>query len=189
MRFRFQSLEIAEAFANSRHGIGMEGVTFFLTDYMSFLYDPDQYSFPKSLLKQDDFFYTLFESEFLNREAHKYWKQDIVWNTSSPFTEWRTIKSYRFIVGMRDFESSAELVDTVTLMRKIATKFPEYNVSTYNFFWNMCDQYTHVWPNTRDNILIALAVMVVVSVVLIPHPICSLCVALAIVSIDIGVIG
>ena len=55
--------------------------------------------------------------------------------------------------------------------------------------WLFTDQYALVVPNTVQNILIAMAVMVFIALLLIPQPICALWVALAIASIDIGVVG
>jgi len=56
-------------------------------------------------------------------------------------------------------------------------------------YWPFGDQYRVVLPNTLENVAIALVLMIIVSIILIPHPLCSLCVAMAIVSIDVGVIG
>jgi hypothetical protein len=44
-------------------------------------------------------------------------------------------------------------------------------------------------PNTIQNIVIAIFVMIVIALLLIPQPLCSIWIALAIASIDIGVIG
>jgi hypothetical protein len=55
--------------------------------------------------------------------------------------------------------------------------------------WLFTDQYALVVPNTVQNIVIAMLVMVVIAFLLIPQPMCALWVALAIASIDVGVIG
>lgn len=55
--------------------------------------------------------------------------------------------------------------------------------------WLFTDQYAIVVPNTVQNIVIAMVVMIVIALLLIPQPICALWVALAIASIDVGVIG
>jgi len=55
--------------------------------------------------------------------------------------------------------------------------------------WLFTDQYALVVPNTIQNIVIAMAVMVFIALLLIPQPSCAFWVALAIASIDIGVIG
>ncbi|KAM9323014.1 LOW QUALITY PROTEIN: patched domain-containing protein 3-like [Pholidichthys leucotaenia] len=51
------------------------------------------------------------------------------------------------------------------------------------------DRYTVITTNTIQTILIAAAVMLVVSVILIPKPLCSIWVAFAICSVMIGVMG
>ena len=48
------------------------------------------------------------------------------------------------------------------------------------------DQYTAVLPNTLQNIGIALIAMLIVSILIIPHPFCAFLIILAIVSIDVG---
>lgn len=55
--------------------------------------------------------------------------------------------------------------------------------------WLFTDQYAIVVPNTVQNIVIAMLVMVVIALLLIPQPMCAMWVALAIASIDVGVIG
>lgn len=64
-----------------------------------------------------------------------------------------------------------------------------YNVTTFMPLWLFTDQYAIVVPNTVQNIAIAIAVMIVIALLLIPQPMCALWVALAIASIDVGVIG
>ncbi|XP_022050987.2 patched domain-containing protein 3-like [Acanthochromis polyacanthus] len=51
------------------------------------------------------------------------------------------------------------------------------------------DQYTVITENTVQTILVAVVVMLVVSLVLIPNPLCSACVAFAVCSVITGVTG
>jgi hypothetical protein len=55
--------------------------------------------------------------------------------------------------------------------------------------WLFTDQYALVVPNTIQNIVIAMAVMIFIALLLIPQPSCAFWVTFAIASIDIGVIG
>ena len=73
--------------------------------------------------------------------------------------------------------------------REIADDHPSINVTVFHPAFIYYDQYIAVWPNMRQNMLIATAAMFVVSLLLIPHPICSLWVTFSIVSFCTGVIG
>ncbi|KIH44366.1 hypothetical protein ANCDUO_25609 [Ancylostoma duodenale] len=53
--------------------------------------------------------------------------------------------------------------------------------------WLFTDQFTIIVPNTVQNIIIALACMVLIAFLLIPQPMCAFWVALACGSIDFGV--
>lgn len=74
-------------------------------------------------------------------------------------------------------------------MRSVAAEYSDLNVTTFMPLWLFTDQYALVVPNTIQNIIIAMIVMVIISVLLIPQPSCALWVTLAIASIDIGVVG
>jgi hypothetical protein len=50
-------------------------------------------------------------------------------------------------------------------------------------------QFLEVLPNTVQCVVIAAVVMIGVSVVFIPNPVCSLWVAFSIISIELGVLG
>lgn len=133
------------------------------------------------------------------------WPDDVKWSTLPDGTPY--IKAFRFLVGMRDISSSVQQQETTLIMREVASRYPTYNVTTFMPLWlftgnlhlfSDCqvrllfaclDQYAIVVPNTIQNIIIAIIVMIIIAVLLIPQPMCALWIALAIGSIDIGVIG
>lgn len=92
-------------------------------------------------------------------------------------------------MGMKNFGTTTDQIDTVVQFRRIANAYADLKVSVFMWLFPVIDQYQLVLPNTLENIAIALVLMILVSILLIPHPLCSVCVALAIVSIDIGVVG
>lgn len=55
--------------------------------------------------------------------------------------------------------------------------------------WLFVDQYEQILPNTLQEIYSGISCMVAVALLFIPSPICSLWVALSVVSIDVGVVG
>lgn len=90
---------------------------------------------------------------------------------------------------MRDISTSIEQQDATATMRQVATNYFDYNVTTFMPLWLFTDQYALIVPNTIQNIVIAMMVMIIIAVLLIPQPSCALWVTLAIASIDFGVIG
>lgn len=90
---------------------------------------------------------------------------------------------------MRDVSSSVEQRDATLILREVAARYPQYNITTFMPLWLFTDQYSIIIPNTIQNIIIAMIVMVVIAILLIPQPSCAIWVTLAIASIDVGVIG
>ncbi|KAJ1100168.1 hypothetical protein NDU88_005255 [Pleurodeles waltl] len=82
-------------------------------------------------------------------------------------------------------------VDEKTMLNQIRelAKGCSVPVSVYHPAFIYFDQYVVIVDNTIQNVLIATAVMLVISLLLIPSPLCSLWVTLAIASIIVGVTG
>ena len=99
------------------------------------------------------------------------------------------VKYSRFVVFSKNIDTSIRESHMMLKAREIADDHPKLNVTVFHPAFIYYDQYIAVWPNMRQNMLIATAAMFVVSLLLIPHPICSLWVTFSIVSICTGVIG
>uniref|UniRef100_A0A8C3WU00 Patched domain-containing protein 3 n=1 Tax=Catagonus wagneri TaxID=51154 RepID=A0A8C3WU00_9CETA len=65
----------------------------------------------------------------------------------------------------------------------------EIPLMVYNHAFIYFDQYTAILENTVRNVIVASTAMFIVSLLLIPHPLCSLWVTLAIASVIVGVTG
>uniref|UniRef100_A0A3B1IK32 Patched domain-containing protein 3 n=1 Tax=Astyanax mexicanus TaxID=7994 RepID=A0A3B1IK32_ASTMX len=65
----------------------------------------------------------------------------------------------------------------------------EVHVLVYHFAFIYFDQYTVIVSNTIQNIVVATLAMLVISLLLIPNPLCSLWVTFAIASVIVGVAG
>ena len=65
----------------------------------------------------------------------------------------------------------------------------EIPLMVYNQAFIYFDQYTAIIENTVRNVIVASTIMFVVSLLLIPHPLCSLWVTFAIASVIVGVTG
>ncbi|XP_076600167.1 patched domain-containing protein 3 [Chaetodon auriga] len=78
--------------------------------------------------------------------------------------------------------------DMMTGLRETAEDCP-VELLVYHPAFIYFDQYTVVIDNTVQTILVAMVVMLVVSLILIPNPLCSIWVAFAICSVIVGVAG
>lgn len=139
------------------------------------------------------------------------WTEDVYWwnRTATPpcNDSANYVQSFRLILALKNFERTNSQRETTALLRNIAAQFPQYalslvrserreeedecryNITTFMPLWLFTDQYALVLPNTLQNIGIALGCMLFIAVLLIPQPIIALWVAVAIVSIDVGVVG
>ncbi len=79
--------------------------------------------------------------------------------------------------------------NTAVDLRRIADSHPEYKITVYHEYFPFADQYLIILPSTLRNIAIAVASMITVSLVLIPSVPCALIIIMAIITIDLGVLG
>lgn len=166
----------------------MGGVEFWLIHYMNLLKTSHPVEFA-ALGEKPWLFYEILRQE-LNSTTNSKSKQKL-----APYVDFGDPKqpdfvtSFRFTMGMRNLQSTNGQKEAMVELRTIAKKFPERNITTFNLFWLFGDQYLVILPNTMECSIIAVCTMVVIALLLIPHPVCSIWVALAILSMHIGVIG
>ncbi|XP_006753959.1 PREDICTED: patched domain-containing protein 3 [Myotis davidii] len=104
------------------------------------------------------------------------------------------ISSSHEIISSRAFIQSMH-ISTSTNKKKMLIQFRdlakncEIPLMVYNAAFIYFDQYTAIIENTIRNVIVASAAMFVVSLLLIPHPLCSLWVTFAIGSVIVGVTG
>lgn len=175
-------MNITGAFALTTHTIGADSVQFFLPAYLSYL---ETFGYAADVRRKPSLFYQILRRDYLTLNGFEHWKNDVVWAPGSP----DRLQSYRFTVGMKNLRTSNEQRDAMQLLRGVASWYPKEEVSTFMYFWLFADQFRVVLPNTVQNVSIALGAMVVISILLIPQPLCALWVAVAIASIDVGVVG
>ncbi|XP_063309216.1 patched domain-containing protein 3-like [Pelobates fuscus] len=99
-----------------------------------------------------------------------------------------TIKASRFFIQTVNVITAVDEKDMLNQLREIA-KSCEVPVLVYNPIFIYFDQYAVIVQNTVQNILVAAAAMFVISILLIPNPLCVLWVTFAIASIIVGVTG
>ncbi|EPQ03374.1 Patched domain-containing protein 3 [Myotis brandtii] len=104
------------------------------------------------------------------------------------------ISSSHEIISSRAFIQTMD-ISTSTKKKKMLIQFRdlakncEIPLMVYNPAFIYFDQYTAIIENTIRNVIVASAAMFVVSLLLIPHPLCSLWVTFAIGSVIVGVTG
>ena len=164
--------DLIQKFEDSEYFHGKDVTSAWTRDFTTFIGNDGVYS--------GNFSSTL--SEFLLRYSHLNYNMDIK-------TESDQVKYSRFFVYSKNMDTSKREGKMMSSAREIADDNENLKVTVFHPAFIFYDQYLAVWPNTQQNLLIATAAMFVVSLLLIPHPVCSVWVTFSIVSICTGVIG
>ncbi|XP_033628394.1 patched domain-containing protein 3-like isoform X1 [Asterias rubens] len=131
---------------------------------------------------QTQFINTLRDS-FLKHPAYQHYSMDIVFNKDNT-----SIDSSRFFVTTKDLDTTNKESSMMTTLREVAND-AEIPAIVYNPNFIFFDQFIAIYPNTMQNLGIAIGAMFVVSLLMIPNPICSILVTLSLTSIVTGVVG
>ncbi|XP_054447549.1 patched domain-containing protein 3-like [Pteronotus mesoamericanus] len=94
----------------------------------------------------------------------------------------------RAFIQTKGISSSTNKKNMLLQLRDLAEKC-EIPLMVYNQAFIYFDQYSAIIENTIRNVIVASTIMFVVSLLLIPHPLCSLWVTFAIASVIVGVTG
>ncbi|XP_019626086.1 PREDICTED: patched domain-containing protein 3-like [Branchiostoma belcheri] len=174
-----QISDTLEKFENSEYSYGSNGTESWLTVYKTYL---QEHPFLPANPNNERFI-RILKDQFLKRGWFDRYQLDI------EFDENKTkILSSRFFVQSKNTNTANRERDMMLDMRRLAAEAP-FQMTVFHPAFIFYDQYTAVLPNTLQNIGIATACMLVVSLLLVPHPVCSLWIVLTIASIDAGVIG
>nr|XP_006814498.1 PREDICTED: patched domain-containing protein 3-like [Saccoglossus kowalevskii] len=150
-------------------------VQFWLTEFLVFM---EQNNITYS---NKDQFIQILRSMFLVRPT--------VFDTDIQFNDDNTsIVASRFLISSSDSSTANRERNIMVESRRIADK-SDIQMFAYHPAFVFYEQYIAILSNTLQNIGIAAGAMFLVSLILIPHPLCSLYVTLAIASISLGVIG
>lgn len=115
-------------------------------------------------------------------DVHPFLKQDV--NKTGD-----AIHASRFFIQTVDIASAAKEIEMLNGLRDTAKNCSVASLSVYNRDFIFMDQYDVVVSSTIKNVGVITAVMLVVSLLLIPNPICSLWVTYSIGSVTVGVTG
>ncbi|XP_021445702.2 patched domain-containing protein 3-like [Oncorhynchus mykiss] len=98
------------------------------------------------------------------------------------------IRSSRFFLQTLNISTTKQQKDMLISLRKTAEKCP-IKLVVYHPSFIYLDQYTVIVDNTIQTIVVATVLMLAISLLLIPNPLCSLWVAFSIGSVIVGVVG
>ncbi|CAJ0572554.1 unnamed protein product, partial [Mesorhabditis spiculigera] len=119
---------------------------------------------------------------------YKLWSQDFVWSNTTDLDSLR-LDSFRFRIGVTDFSTPSDLVAVTAELRGVAAEHPDLEIITYQQSRAIADQLNVILPSTIQNDSLAVICMVVISLLFIPNPLCTVWITIAIITIDLGVIG
>ncbi|MFH4977170.1 hypothetical protein AB6A40_003879 [Gnathostoma spinigerum] len=122
--------------------------------------------------------------------GRRLWEKDMVWgeNASNPETYYH-LYAFRFQLGLRNYNTPSDHMKSAQLMRRLAKKHLEFNITTFHEYYPFADQYLELKPALIRNCIFALFSILVVAFVMIPNFRAAFVITGAILSVDLGLIG
>ncbi|KIH64019.1 hypothetical protein ANCDUO_05672 [Ancylostoma duodenale] len=99
------------------------------------------------------------------------------------------LKAFRFQLGLRNYRTPTDHTNSCKLMREIASRYPQFNVTTFHEYYPFADQYLELKPSLSQNFTLGLLSMLAVSLIMIPDVRAAFAVVGCIASINAGVLG
>ncbi|KAI6232884.1 Patched domain-containing protein 3 [Aphelenchoides fujianensis] len=176
---------IVREFESIEYAIGPKGTQIWTREYEKYANQTE------SFLKDDYDSWVRGVFEWSQLFAfYKLWSQDFVWlNENDPNLDALQMQSFRFRIGVTEFNTPTDLVRVTQMLRDIAAKYAELGIVTYQQSRPIADQLNVLLPNTMQNDVLAWLCMILISLLFIPNPICTFWIGVAMVTIDVGVIG
>ncbi|KAK0412604.1 hypothetical protein QR680_006307 [Steinernema hermaphroditum] len=186
-RQRFSQL--MSEFENTEYTMKHNATMIWLNAYETKL-QSDLDDFNITLPKTSTEWYERCREWLITAGGRRLWEKDMVWgkNRSDP-SDYNHLYAFRFQVGLRNYKTPTDHTNSCKLMRRIATNFHEFNVTTFHEYYPFADQYLELKPALFRNCAIAVVCMLAVSLVMIPHYGAAFAIVAAIISIDLGVLG
>uniref|UniRef100_A0A914Q2N9 SSD domain-containing protein n=1 Tax=Panagrolaimus davidi TaxID=227884 RepID=A0A914Q2N9_9BILA len=147
----------------------------------------DESNFNISLPKTSEEWYERVKEWLITAGGRRLWELDMVWDKHNESSN--HLKAFRFQVGLKNYRTPTDHTNSCKLMRQIASKFPELNITTFHEYYPFADQYLELKPALFRNIFLAVFCMMVVSILMIPNLFAAFTIIAAIISIDVGVLG
>ncbi|CAJ0589991.1 unnamed protein product [Cylicocyclus nassatus] len=119
--------------------------------------------------------------------GRRLWEKDMVWGQSDE--DFYTLKAFRFQLGLRNYRTPTDHTNSCKLMREIASRYPQFNVTTFHEYYPFADQYLELKPSLKQNFTLGLLSMLAVTLIMIPDMRAAFAVVVCIASINTGVLG
>lgn len=129
--------------------------------------------------------FSIHSQEAFQTHLHQFLKLNSMFRQDINWTADNQIQASRFFIQTLN---KTTMKDMMSGLRETAEECP-VELLVYHPAFIYFDQYTVIMENTIQTILVAVIVMLVVSLILIPSPLCSVWVAFAICSVIVGVTG
>uniref|UniRef100_A0A183BPQ6 SSD domain-containing protein n=1 Tax=Globodera pallida TaxID=36090 RepID=A0A183BPQ6_GLOPA len=187
---RVRMERLAGEFERLPNSVGRAGTEFWLREYVHYanatgahLRERDHWSWVRAVHDWSRLF-----------AFNKLWSQDFVWaNEFDPVgpdePDRLQLRSFRFRIGVTQMDTANDLVSVTEQLRAVAARHADLQIVTYQHGRVIADQLNVMLVNTLQNDLSAMVCLVLVSLLCIPNPVCTFWIALAMLSIEIGVIG
>ncbi|ETN81458.1 patched family protein [Necator americanus] len=174
---------IAQQFEQISYSYGDKSTSLWLREYIKYA------NLTGSFLNDDRESWVIGVYEWSQLFAfYKLWSQDFVWANTSDYDQ-LSLVSFRFRIGLHDLSTPTDLVMVSSELRELSAKYPDLEIFTYQYSRSIADQLNVILQSTIQNDTLAVICMVVISLIFIPNPLCAVWITIAIVTIDVGVIG
>ncbi|KHJ90046.1 patched family protein [Oesophagostomum dentatum] len=174
---------IAQQFEQISYSNGAKSTSLWLREYIKYA------NLTGSFLNDDRESWVIGVYEWSQLFAfYKLWSQDFVWANTSDY-DLLSLKSFRFRIGLNDLSTPTDLVMVSSELRELADKYPDLEIFTYQYSRPIADQLNVILQSTVQNDSLAVVCMIIISLIFIPNPLCAVWITIAIITIDIGVVG
>ncbi|XP_045601587.2 patched domain-containing protein 3 [Procambarus clarkii] len=173
-------LDLHKKFESLPYSAGPLYTESWLRGWLSFLRINEDY-LGVNITSEKDFCSALKET-YLGGPANVY-ALDVKFNEDNS-----RILASRFVIQTHNIRDANADKDMMEAFRKVAFE-SKFKVTVYNVFFIYFDQYVLVRTTSIQDICIAAFIMLFISLIFIPNPLCSIWVAFSIASIEVGVVG
>ncbi|VDL71142.1 unnamed protein product [Nippostrongylus brasiliensis] len=175
--------QIAQKFEQISYSNGPKSTSLWLREYVKYA------NITGSFLNDDRESWVIGVYEWSQLFAfYKLWSQDFVWANTSDYDH-LTLVSFRFRIGLHSINTPTDLVMVTEELRELAAQHPDLEIFTFQYSRAIADQLNVILQSTIQNDSLAVVCMVIISLLFIPNLLCAVWITIAIITIDVGVIG
>ncbi|CAI4223046.1 unnamed protein product [Auanema sp. JU1783] len=173
-------MKVLEKYESTFCSVGRNSTMFWFFAYKAYIDDLGFGSAWDTMSSDIEQFNENLKSFLISQEK---WKYDVLEHSNN------TMRAFRFSTKIRNISDDEHAFNCAMEMRRISSQHPQFNLTTYAPLWNIADQFDIMWPQTMQDLYISILVMIPVSLLFIPQPLCAIAISLNIASIALGVLG